>query len=104
MGKQLAQVSIKEVFEPAKNFDQIGDLVSVIAQNAFIFAGIIAFVLLIGAGFGMIASAGSGDTKQLERGKKAMTGAVIGLLVIVGSFWIVQIVEAITGLKLLPTK
>ncbi len=101
MERVYAQVSIKEVFPPAENFSQIGPLVSVIVKNGFMLAGVIAFVLIVLGGFGIIAGAG-GDTKQLEQGKKTITGAVIGLLVIVGSFWIVQIIETLTGLTLIP--
>jgi hypothetical protein len=105
MGKVFAEVRIDEVFTPAKDFRTLGDVVSVVVQNAFVLAGIIAFVLLIASGFGIIASAGSGDTKKLEQGKKAITGAVLGLIIIVGSFWIIQIIETLTGMqgKLLPS-
>jgi hypothetical protein len=82
-------------------FDSIGSLVSVIVQNAFMVAGVIAFVLLVVGGFGIIASAG-GDSKSLEKGKQAITGAAIGLIVIIGSFWIIQILEVLTGQTLLP--
>ena len=102
MGKVLALVNINDVFTPAKNFNTIGSLVSVITQNAFVLAGIIAFVLLIFGGFGVIVSAG--DSKKLEDGKKAITGAVIGLIIIVASFWIIQIIETLSGLTLLPLK
>jgi hypothetical protein len=57
--------------------------------------------LLVIGGFGMIASAG-GDSKSLEKGKQAITGAVLGLVVIIGSFWIVQLVQVLTGITLLP--
>ncbi len=85
------------------HFDTIGSLVSVIVQNAFMLAGVIAFVLLVVGGFGMITSAG-GDTKSLEKGKQAVTAAVLGLVVIIGSFWIVQLIQYLTGVTLLPTK
>lgn len=100
----FAQVDIKSKFTPASNFDTIGSLVSVISSNAFTIAGIIAFIFLILGGFGYIVGAGSGDTKQLEQGRKAITGAVVGLIIIVGSFWIIQIIETITGMVLLPTR
>jgi hypothetical protein len=96
-------IEIGTAFTPASKFPDFGSLVSVIVQNAFMLAGILAFVLLVVGGFGIIASAG-GDPKGLEKGKQAVTGAVIGLIVIVGSFWIVQIIEVLTGIKLLPTK
>jgi hypothetical protein len=38
----------------------------------------------------------------MEQGKQAVTGAVVGLIVIMGSFWIVQIIEKLTGMPLLP--
>lgn len=101
MEKILAQVDIKDVFAPAKSFNTFGDLVNVIIRNAFVFAGVIAFVLLVGAGFSIIVSAGSGDSKKMEQGKKAMTGAVLGLIIVVTSVWLVEIIEKVTGLKLL---
>lgn len=106
MERVFAAVDIESVFSPAKTFNQIGPLVSVIAQNAFVIAGVIAFVFLILGGFGFIVGAGAGDTKQMEQGKKALTGAALGIVIILGSFWILQIVETLTGMKgkLLPTQ
>jgi hypothetical protein len=104
MERVYAAVDIGREFPAITKFTDIGSLISVIVPNAFVLAGIIIFVLLVFAGFGMIAAAGSGDTKKLESGKKTITAAVIGLLVIVGSFWIIQIIETLTGMKgqLLP--
>lgn len=106
MERVLAQVNIADSFPPATTFETVGSLVSVIGQNAFVLAGVIAFVILIFGGFAILTGAGAGDTKQLEKGKQAMTGAVIGLLIIIGSFWILQIIETITGMKgkFLPTQ
>jgi hypothetical protein len=92
-------VELKTIFSPAQSFSSFGDVVSVIVKNAFVLAGIISFVLLIFGGFMVIVSAG--DTKKTESGRNAITGAVIGLLLVVGSFWIVQIINKITGLNLL---
>jgi hypothetical protein len=88
-------------YAPGKSFTTIGSFVSVIVQNAFVLAGVIAFLLLVVGGFGMIASAG-GDSKKAEQSKQAITAAVLGLVVIIGSFWIVQVLEKLTGLTLLP--
>lgn len=104
MNRVYADVNIGSDFPAITKFTDIGSLVSVIVPNAFMLAGVITFVLLVMAGFGMIAAAGSGDAKKMESGKKTITGAVIGLIVIVGSFWIIQIIETLTGMKgqLLP--
>lgn len=90
------------VFSPAASFPTFGDLVSVIVRNAFVLAGIMCFILLVIGGFGVIM--GSGDTKKAEQSKQAITGAVTGLLIVIASYWIVQIIEKLTGVPLLGTK
>ena len=99
MGMVFAQESIENLFQPAQNFQKLGDIVSVVVQNAFVLAGVLAFALLVFAGFGMITAAGSGDTKKMESGKKAISAAVIGLILIISSFWIIQVLETLTGLQ-----
>ncbi len=84
---------------PNPNLNSFGPLVTAIVRNAFVFAGLISFILLIFGGFQVIVAAG--DAKKAEQGKAAITGAVIGLLVVLGSFWIVQIIEVVTGLHIL---
>lgn len=95
-------VDIKQIFTPANNFDTIGSLVSVVIQNAFVIAGVIAFGILVVGGLGFIAGAGAGDTKKLEQAQKTITAAVVGLIVVVGSVWIIQAVEKITGITIVP--
>lgn len=89
-----------EIPNPSK-FTDFGSLISVILQNAFVLAGVLMLVLLVLGGFGVIMGAGSGDTKRMEKSKSTITGAVIGLLIIIGSVWIVQIIEKLTGTNLL---
>lgn len=103
MQRVLAEVKLSDptVFSPAKNFTSISSIVNIIVSNAFVLAGIIAFVLLIFGGIGFIVASGSGDSKQLQQGQKAITGAVIGLIIIVTSVWIIQIIESITGFSIL---
>lgn len=90
-----------DLFSPAHAFPTVGKLVSVIVQNAFVLAGIITFVLLIFGGFGFIVGAGEGDTKRVEQAQKTITGAAMGLLIVVSSYWLVQVLEKITGVPLL---
>lgn len=94
-------VDIKDVFAPAGTFDTFGSIVTLIVKNAVVFAGIISFILLILGGFGVIVGAGSGDTKKLEQSKRAITGAVMGLLIVVLSVLIVQVIATITGSDIL---
>jgi len=90
-------VDISSVFAPAKTFPTFGSLVTVVVKNAFVLAGIISFILLIVGGLGVIMSAGSGDSKQMEQAKKSVTGAVTGLIIVVTSVLIVQVIATLTG-------
>lgn len=106
MQRVFAVVNLNDptVFAPSQNFAKLGDFVSVLIPNAFVIAGVIAFLLIIFGGFGIIIGAGSGDPKRMEQGQKAITGAVTGLIIIVVSFWIIQVIEKLTGITLLPVK
>ena len=94
---QVFAVDISSVFEPAKTFNTFGSIVTVVVKNAFVLAGIISFVLLIFGGFAYIVSAGSSDAKQMEQAKKSITGAVTGLIIVVTSVLIVQVIAIVTG-------
>lgn len=99
MERIFAQVDISTL-KPTP-FTDFASLVNVVIRNAFVLAGIIAFVLLVLGGFGIITAAGSGDTKKLEQGKQAITNALVGLFIVIGSYWIVQLISSVTGLNLL---
>ncbi len=64
-------------------------------------AGIILLFLLIGGGIAIISGAGKSDPKSVESGKKAATSALIGFIVVFSAYWIVKLIETITGLKLI---
>lgn len=83
------------------SYTNFGSLISVLLRNAFVIAGVVALVFLVLGGFGVIMGAGAGDTKKLEKNKQTIVSAVIGLVLIVGAFWIVQIIGKLTGLNLL---
>jgi hypothetical protein len=98
----FAQVPLKGL-SPTPNLTTFADVVNIIVKNAFMLAGLLTFIILVFGGFSVIMGAGAGDTKQMEKGKSAITGAVVGLLVIVISYWIIQILEKITGQPILTT-
>jgi hypothetical protein len=90
-----------KTLSPAPEIKNIGTLVNIILRNAFVIAGILALILLIFGGFSFIMSAGSGDAKGMEKGKQAITGAFIGLILIVLSASIVSLIGVLTGQQLL---
>jgi len=102
----LAEVNIKDT--PLGTSNNLGDvyttpasLVTIIVRNSLTVAGIILLVLLIAGGFMMVASAGSGDQKKAASAKTMITDAAIGFLVIFLSYFIIQIIEVITGVTIL---
>ena len=88
-----------EAIKTKSGYGSIGAFVSVILPNVFILAAIILFFLIIFGGFSIIKSAG--DPEKAKEGKQALTAALIGFLVIFASYWIIQIIEVLTGVKLL---
>ena len=97
---QLAQVNFGPISGlPLQTIGQTGSMVSRILGAAYVVAGLGLLVLLLFGAFGIITSAG--DPKKAEAGKAAATNALLGFLLIFASYWIIQIVEVITGLKIL---
>lgn len=84
---------------PNPNLTSFGMVVSVIVKNAFVLAGLLSFILLIFGGFNVIVSAG--DAKKAQQGKTAITGAVTGLLLVLGSFLIIQMIQVVTGIDII---
>jgi hypothetical protein len=76
-------------------FKSIGELISFLLPRAMIVAGIIFFILIILAGFSVITSAGGDDPHAQEKAKAFLTQAVIGLIIIFGAFWILQLINYI---------
>lgn len=75
----------------------LGDIISNVLPNIYILAGIILFFLLIGGGLMFTISAGQENPEGAGQGKKAITAALIGFLIIFASYWIIQIIEYVTG-------
>ena len=80
-------------------YPQVSSLINAILPNVYIAAGIVIFFMIIFGGFTIIANAG--NTEKTEEGTKIITAAIIGLLVLFGSYWIIQIIQVVTGVPIL---
>ncbi|KKQ24917.1 MAG: hypothetical protein US39_C0012G0022 [Microgenomates group bacterium GW2011_GWC1_37_12b] len=78
----------------------VGRFITAIASNAVVIAGIICVFMIIAGGFGMIAGAGGNNPQNAAKGRQAATAGVIGFLIIFAAYWIVQVVEIITGVTI----
>ncbi|QLG69923.1 MAG: hypothetical protein CH104c_0692 [Candidatus Woesebacteria bacterium] len=95
--KSLA-IDIGSTFgSPFGNTKGIGDLITLILNASFAVSGIIILFLFIFAGISLISGAGSSDPQKIEKGKKAVTTAIIGFIIIFGAYWVIRIIEIITG-------
>lgn len=84
-----------------KGFSDLGELISALLPNVYVIAGIICLFLLIFGGIAFILQAGRGETDEASNAKKAIGAAVLGFLVIFASYWIIQIIEYLLGIKIL---
>ncbi|MBI2010516.1 MAG: hypothetical protein HYS86_05095 [Candidatus Chisholmbacteria bacterium] len=73
--------------------------IAAILPNAFILAGLILLILLIGGGITMITQAGNPEAQQKSKG--VVTAAVLGFVIIIAAYWIIQILQVLTGVGIL---
>lgn len=82
-----------------KEYPGLGSLINNILPNVYVVAGIIIFFMILFGGFTIISNAG--NTDKIKDGTKTITSAIIGLLVLFGSYWIIQIIQVVTGVSIL---
>jgi hypothetical protein len=93
-------VSIGEKFgSPFGQTTGLSNLVSIIVSNALVLAGIILLFFFIFGGISMIAGAGRDNPEQAAKGKQAVTSALVGFIIVFAAYWIVRIIEIITGVN-----
>src|SRR4030042_4670115 len=95
---------VKEVFAQVEigsewklgQFDSLRELVSTFLPKILLLVGIIFFFLTIYAGFSFMTSAGSEDAHAKAKWSQVLTYGVIGLVIMFGAYWILQIINYIT--------
>lgn len=85
-------------------YPNLGILISMILRNSLTVAGILLLCLLLFGGVTYIISAGESDPKKAQQAQTAITDALIGFAVVFLAYFIIQIVQVMTGLQILnPT-
>lgn len=77
-------------------FNSTDDMVNLIVKIVFVAAGLVLFFMIVGAGFALI----QGDSKDKDKAKGTMTSAAIGFIVMFSAYWIMQIIQIITGISM----
>jgi len=86
---------------PLAEISGIGSLVTIVVNTAFVLAGIILLFFFIFGGISIIAGAGKDNPEQAAKGKQAITSALLGFIVVFAAYWIVQLIELVTGIVIL---
>jgi len=77
----------------------IGNFINEALNFIFPLAGLVLFIMIVWGGFEMLTGAAS--KKNLDAGKQRIMAAIVGFILLFCSYWIIQIVEQITGVNIL---
>jgi len=80
-------------------YTSVNTLFNNILPNVYIVAGLIIFVMIVVGGFTIIANGGNQD--KVAEGGKIITSAIIGFVVLFASYWIIQLIQVLTGIQIL---
>jgi len=80
-------------------FLKFGDVLSKLLPYVFVIAGLILFFLIVSNGFKLLTSAG--NPKTMESAKEGLTAALVGFLIVIASYWLIQMAEFIFHLNIL---
>jgi hypothetical protein len=84
-------------------YSNTSQIVNPLLKNFLTIAGIIFIALILVGGLGMIIGAGKNDPKKAEQSQKTLTSAVIGFVVVFCAYFIIQIIQVLTGVKILDS-
>lgn len=79
-------------------YRSLGDFISMILPNIYIIASLILFILLVVGGFAIMTS--GDDPQKKGQGSKAITSAIIGFIIIFTSYWLIKLIEFLTGINI----
>ena len=101
MNKLAAVINIGTSFfgeqHPFTELSSVGNVISLVLNIAFVASGVILLFFIILGGIGLISSAGKNNPEELEKGKKTVTSALIGFIVVFTAYWIVKLIGNVIG-------
>jgi hypothetical protein len=86
---------------PLSDLTGVGLLTGTFLQNAIVVAGIILVMTIIFAGIRMISGAGDQNPAVFKSGQEMLTAAVIGFIIVVLAYWIVDLMQKSLGVSIL---
>jgi len=98
--KSALAVDLKSIYAPAQAVPNptLGSLAGPIINNVIVVSGLFAFFVIIFSGFNYIT--GAGDKQKMAQAQNMLTYAILGLVIVVASYLITNIVFRIAGYQL----
>ncbi|MFW5703640.1 MAG: hypothetical protein ACOCXQ_02295 [Patescibacteria group bacterium] len=99
MNRYLAQLEVNEVeiYSPLDgSIGSIGDLINVVISFLLPFAAVILFLILVWGGYDFLIS--RGEQEKVSSARAKITAAIIGFVLLVVSYLLVNIITYIFGL------
>jgi len=87
----------QETVNPLARFGSIAAIVNILLPDLLIGAGIIFFVMIVYAGYQVMAS--SGKEENLQKAQKLFTASIIGLIIVIGSFLAIKLLAHLFGIN-----
>lgn len=91
--------TLQSFFGRGQSLYTLGGIVTDLLNWALSLAGIVAFIFLIVGGFKYLTA--QGDQKAIAGAQQTIFGAVIGLLIVFVSYWVVKILETLLGVDII---
>lgn len=89
-------LTLKDGSKVSDTYQNPAVLINLVVRNLFVFAGLIVFLLILYAGFKFI----SGGAKGKDEAKTMMEAALVGFILMFSAYWIIQIIEIVTGVPI----
>lgn len=86
---------------PFEQLSGVSSLVSLIVRGAFVISGLLILFFFLLAGFQIVAGAGSSNPESAKKGQQTASAAALGFAVVFVAYWIVRLIEVITGAHLI---
>lgn len=80
-------------------FGSLGGIISELLPYIFTIAGLVLLLMLIAGGFTMLS--GATNSEAQEKGKRQITTAIVGFIIIFASYWIAQILQIVFKVEIL---
>lgn len=95
----LSSSLLSSIWDPNRSREVLGIIVSRLLTFAIIGSGLLFFVRLLSAGYGLMTS--GSDQGKAQNASKEITNSIIGLVVTLTAYFTAQILEVVFGIKII---